>query len=313
MYYKNWETTIYCDGYPVDEYCARIENSTTVSCWIPSEAGKKFEVHWRNELDEVASADCYMDGRCMGCSATMPWRRGRRWGVRTGAETFSPYQFTPLVVTDDEDVANPDACGIEDLGVVEVRVCRVVHEYRRFAKPYRPRYFPERGPIHERSKKAGTHCVSLGDGVRCPPHTSPPTKVVYLDRQDRPYIRFIFRYRPRALLQAEGIMPCGIRSSARQAEADMTRSAPAPDAGPYARRVDGGPSTQRADAIPTAQQREPLVKEEVLSSPNPAGVVLDLAAAAQTGTKRIKREEVGRSRTSAINVDVEVIDLTMED
>ncbi|EPS95253.1 hypothetical protein FOMPIDRAFT_162455 [Fomitopsis schrenkii] len=95
---------------------------------------------------------------------------------------------------------------------MEVRVYRIRFSdepYRRPGRRHHPREVAEQAPVHERSKKAGSHCVKLGDGKWCEPldgATAGPRKV-YIDDVQHPYIRFIFRYQPRAMLQAHGIIP----------------------------------------------------------------------------------------------------------
>ncbi|KAI0643771.1 hypothetical protein C8Q79DRAFT_153488 [Trametes meyenii] len=65
------------------------------------------------------------------------------------------------------------------------------------------RRVPETGPVHEKSKKAGVHTVSFGDAENC--ENSYVYKPIGLEKE--PFATFIFRYRPIALLQANGIVP----------------------------------------------------------------------------------------------------------
>ncbi|OCH88412.1 hypothetical protein OBBRIDRAFT_758187 [Obba rivulosa] len=209
MYLRAWETWIYCDGEPLEEFAVKVENYNTISCYIASEAGKQFEVQWKSYLDVLASADCYMDGRCMGAGRTRPRKNGFKGYARTGPETRQPFQFASLTLTDDDDVASPDDPTTQDLGVIEVRVCRVELKYESVYRTFRPRNVESRGPVHERSKKAGLHCVSLGPELWTPQtsNTRPPDSVRYIDKSDSPYLRFIFRYRPLAHLKADRIVP----------------------------------------------------------------------------------------------------------
>ncbi|KAH9913908.1 hypothetical protein B0H21DRAFT_772557, partial [Amylocystis lapponica] len=52
----------------------------------------------------------------------------------------------------------------------------------------------------------------LGTEVRCNAQT-PSNKVTYIDKPDEPYVKFIFRYRPREFLKADGIATVPIMSS----------------------------------------------------------------------------------------------------
>lgn len=121
----------------------------------------------------------------MGCSRTGPGRRGSRWGIRTDADVRQPFQFAPLILTgrqdsdsrtclhlscplflnvaflvDDDEIADPDDGSVANLGIIEVRVYRVTQSFQPRMSEYKTRPAPERVPVHERSKKAGTHVVS---------------------------------------------------------------------------------------------------------------------------------------------------------
>ncbi|KAH9913907.1 hypothetical protein B0H21DRAFT_772555 [Amylocystis lapponica] len=145
-----------------------------------------------------------MDGHPMGRTTVMPRRTGSRQGVRTGPTTRVLFRFAPLVVTDDDGLVDPRYANIADLGTIEVRIYRVIKRSDRTAFKFHVVSPP--GPIHERSKKAGAHCVALGEEVRCSTQTT-THKATYIDKRNEPYVRFMFHYRPRELLEADGIVP----------------------------------------------------------------------------------------------------------
>ncbi|PIL23299.1 hypothetical protein GSI_14609 [Ganoderma sinense ZZ0214-1] len=62
------------------------------------------------------------------------------------------------------------------------------------------------GAVNERSKKAGVHCVSLGAN-RQVPLSKTQSSSTPLNPREGNVAKFIFRYRPRGLLQAQGIIP----------------------------------------------------------------------------------------------------------
>lgn len=140
-------------------------------------------------------------------------------------------------------------------------------------------------------------------------------KFHYLDKPDNPYIRFVFRYRPKEILQADGIMPLDVP------EEDSTDI----------RRPLGPANGKRADgfddngAPPSKRPRHTSVKEE----PIPLHDVQDVDGDADE-IEAILRAESVKSEPSAvpaqllnvdiptrrqivIDVDNDVIDLTMED
>lgn len=59
-----------------------------------------------------------------------------------------------LRITDDDGAA----MALDTLGTIELRVFHIHAETR--SKPFRPSAFDGVGAVHERSKKAGAHCVS---------------------------------------------------------------------------------------------------------------------------------------------------------
>ena len=104
-----------------------------------------------------------------------------------------------------------------DLGVIKVEVFKIVNKVpRRQPKMHSRSRFQPIGVVHERSKKAGTHCIgcvppsgpdtlgqytdttnpfmlSLGEGRKIPPPR--PSKWLILTNRE-PFATFLFRYRP---------------------------------------------------------------------------------------------------------------------
>lgn len=61
--------------------------------------------------------------------------------------------------------------------------------------------------VHEKSKKAGTHTTQLGKQEVSKRHSKAIKTEPYTRSDTTPWVSFEFRYRPAAILQAEGIMP----------------------------------------------------------------------------------------------------------
>lgn len=59
----------------------------------------------------------------------------------------------------DDDAALGKAANLEKLGTIELRVFHIREQTGR-ERPFRPRAFTGVGTVHERSKKAGAHCVT---------------------------------------------------------------------------------------------------------------------------------------------------------
>ncbi|TFK92352.1 DUF1769-domain-containing protein [Polyporus arcularius HHB13444] len=149
-------------GQPLPEYQVEVgEDDSVVTCYIPSESGKEFSICWKDHNGPMAnhtSMRTFVDGVRAGGKRCYPGVSGKRDGVRTeSAHVYHPFQFAPLQTTDDEDAL----CGVgasEQLGTIELRVVHI-HPHVRSA-PFKPATFAGVSRVHERSKKAGAHCVT---------------------------------------------------------------------------------------------------------------------------------------------------------
>ncbi|GBE80121.1 hypothetical protein BKA93DRAFT_747899 [Sparassis latifolia] len=203
-----------CDATPMDQYATQLEtqpNGRTrrpkqmgmASCYVPSVAGKTFSIAVINMRTDVSvSVNCYLDGRCVHGMLFAPGVQHISHGVYVSETDYRPYRFADLQVTDDEAIANPKDPNYEDLGMIEIQVLRV-----RQGKSVHANIgdTAESRPVHERSKKAGTHRVSFGNKVRGAKATW--VDITYIDSVEEPFATFKFFYRPRTLLQAQGIIP----------------------------------------------------------------------------------------------------------
>ncbi|EPS95264.1 hypothetical protein FOMPIDRAFT_92811 [Fomitopsis schrenkii] len=196
---------------------------------------------------------------------------------------------------DDEEAAKDLACEGQ-LGEIQTRIVRVEPGEPIEWTPSTVNETQNFGVIHESVKKVGMHCVSFGATVPIPRRKV--YNVVYIDKVSSPYITFTFRYRPRAILQAEGIIepdpipdrqptrsprspteplpPRETRSPTARGEsleAEHLREQPdepSPSTRPKKRRRRGRPSSTSAespdgDASPVAKPEDeatPSVKEE---------------------------------------------------
>ncbi|RDX42452.1 hypothetical protein OH76DRAFT_1411130 [Lentinus brumalis] len=200
------EVWLTCNGEPLPEFSSTSTDRAS-TCLIPSRAGESFVVRYRNHGRELVRFDLRMDGSPAGKRVCWPNKKGSTSGIRTGAETLQFFQFSSLVTTDDDDAPNLDDDG--RVGVIHVSVVRISRRDR-VRKPSAPGHhtsgFRSVGVVHERSKKAGSHCVSLGHARQVEPRSAVEWKMS-VDPREEPLAYFTFRYRPEAVLQAEGFMP----------------------------------------------------------------------------------------------------------
>ena len=117
-----------------------------------------------------------IDGRRMGRDHGRPFKEGSRVGVRCKQDERMPFVFSDLVLRgnhcfypslvldytslqhSDDDTLDIDVLALTQLGRIEVTVNRTIYlghgDSTRYTIPN------DIGPIHEKSKKAGGHCVS---------------------------------------------------------------------------------------------------------------------------------------------------------
>ncbi|KAI0754338.1 hypothetical protein C8Q80DRAFT_362391 [Daedaleopsis nitida] len=203
MQLKGYEVWISCDGSALPEYQVRNEgDGKTVTCFVPSESGKTFAIEWRDRNKKThLRLSTKIDGKEAGGNRCNPGGKGSRWGVRANPTTRLPFKFANLQTTDDDEVLGSPSHA--HLGEIEVGVLRIRAEYR--SVPHSWTKFQPVGAVHERSKKAGVHSVSLGEECRVATKRI-QTNSTPLVHGEGDVAKFIFRYRPRALLQAQGII-----------------------------------------------------------------------------------------------------------
>ncbi|KAG1821577.1 uncharacterized protein BJ212DRAFT_906604 [Suillus subaureus] len=232
--YTAW---ISVDGQPLDTYAVETSLATNeVTCWIPSEAGKEFSVHCQNTsapgLDTIG-AFVYIDGQ--GCHGSL----FERWNVNhtvkfshafVSDRITKPFVFSTVRLTDEDEFADVSSA---DLGQIQVRVCKVV--LGEYYDPAQNQLQTEH-KVHERSKKAVTHCVGLGKETMIP-----QTMLRKSQSIGQPLAKFTFKYRDRSLcyvfysllrsqhllvdlLKANGIVPvpAPLKRKASQEIIDLT-------------------------------------------------------------------------------------------
>ncbi|KAI0786157.1 hypothetical protein C8Q75DRAFT_282822 [Abortiporus biennis] len=193
----------------LEEYGTEKTSDNSVVCYIPSKEGQRFSLkvkHGDITTDMPYVFYLYIDGVLCngrlcpaGCSETQK-------GIPVSPTTIKPFIFSAMTLTDDESVLNTDRRKAwAQLGTIDVVVCRVLSE-KDIPVGSRTRTNLDSGPVHELSKKSGSHRTKLGDAVTSNVPLSSCT-VTTLESRKAPYAKFTFHYRPRALLQAQGIIP----------------------------------------------------------------------------------------------------------
>ncbi|KAI0068654.1 hypothetical protein BV25DRAFT_22073 [Artomyces pyxidatus] len=203
---RGLEVCLYADGQEIEQYQEDVVDETTIMCFVPSEVGQRFEVyHKQTDMDmayEISMDGRSMEGRTVSGRPIDEQGYTRVEGVYSET-TLQRFSFSQLQLVDDDSVEHSQL-DVDKLGVIDIVARRFENERD---VPYTsPQDIPTIGHVPEKAKKLGGHCVSLGQSevtaermITC--------EVDWLDDVDHPYAKFLFRYQPRDLLRAKGIIP----------------------------------------------------------------------------------------------------------
>ncbi|KAJ7187779.1 hypothetical protein C8R46DRAFT_1340730 [Mycena filopes] len=186
LQWKEFSAWIIVDGWrELPEYNVQIsEDEKTVTCWVPSEVGKKFSVCFQtSSFSQEIGGYLTMDGTDYGT-------------------TVKPFMFSALALTDDDSFLDSSSAH-PNLGVMQLAITPIAVE-------------PLRGPpldissqtlaklkLHERSKKAVTQQISLAR----PEPLATPIKISKGRRTGPDIVNFFFKYCSLDVLRAKGIAP----------------------------------------------------------------------------------------------------------
>ncbi|KAI6099632.1 hypothetical protein F5141DRAFT_388968 [Pisolithus sp. B1] len=191
------------------EYEVTVDSSgTQATCWIGSEAGKKFSVEWRcHSVKGLASqGSLTVDGISCCKTALSPTDdkvNAASCTAMVDDATRRDLMFCDLQLSDDEDLLGKSVSS--HLGEICLRIVRgTLCWERRWAQGTGSQLTSRSNTYHEKSvKKLTTHCVGFG-----PEQKYPLARMTWkvTPNQDPP-LKFIFKYRPIGILQANGIAP----------------------------------------------------------------------------------------------------------
>ncbi|KAK7690186.1 hypothetical protein QCA50_006837 [Cerrena zonata] len=251
--FRGLSTRILCEGQTLEEYSVSSESDNAIaSCFVISEAGKAFSFEFKHEgeIEEDTIFLVHIDGHLANNRLVRKDRTETLKGAKISPSHNAPLFFSTVQVTDDESAAQSSRIPGE-IGSIEIRIYRVkigpIIETGKFTADLRDKLSDK--PIHETSKKVGSHQVTLGVGI---PHAMRTFSTEYIDSK-QPLVTIKYLYRPREILQAEGILPSSpIRPSKRTLDAAEISS----DEGPSER------SKKQCSAIKVEVKSEPLDNQE---------------------------------------------------
>ncbi|KAF7424055.1 hypothetical protein PC9H_009356 [Pleurotus ostreatus] len=277
------------EGVPTQEYNVEITSDAegpVVTCWIASEEAKTFSV---NLKDASSASTCWTlkaDGVKMKKFYTKPAKKGR-----------------PSETTHDDAYMHRSIDAKFGEITLSVWSTQQVKYRKAQLKTSAPAAAPILGgPIHEKSKKMGGHCISYGQPV---PSLEKGTKssatkleTHYWERV-KCLVTFSFKYRPLALLQANGIAP--LPPAVEPTPASSERSPGPRDHSAEAHAVDTG-------EVDLLRQQLQLIQKRLDEIEKPRSVKRESDAAEQKAHTRRKR--VKTEGPAPVFISGEVIDLT---
>ncbi|KAI0312299.1 hypothetical protein OF83DRAFT_1146833 [Amylostereum chailletii] len=265
---KGYIVHISCDGVEIPQYQVEVVNDRTVSCYIPSEAGKSFVIHYvDNNTDghEGKSIYVHADGRYLqafGTTAGVSGSISHQYDM--SVVTRRAFRFSKVELVQDDTNRDIDDSSRTQTGLIEVSILRAISHLGPSPGSARKSHEADDG-LHapEKSKLIGFNHVSLGKQESYTPlehkiHWTHPT-----DTQINPYVAFHFRHRPAELLQAMDIMPRPkVRTPEPSAPVPQRRARPSQEMNgrDKKRRRVTKYTTQRTST--GTRSRSPVVKDE---------------------------------------------------
>lgn len=310
LQHNDFSAWIETEGIPTQEYNIEITSDAevpVVTCWIASEEAKTFSV---NLKDASSASTCWAlkaDGVKMKKFYAKPAKKGHPSEIThsmrdmaVSATERSPFMFSKITTTDDDAYMHRSVDAKFGEITLSVWSTQQVKYRKAQLKTSAPAVAPVLGgPIHEKSKKMGGHCISYGQPVpileKGTKGSAPKLETHYWERV-KCLVSFSFKYRPLALLQANGIAPLP-----PAVEASSERSPGPRDHSAQAHPIDTG-------EVDLLRQQLQLIQKRLDEIDKPRGVKRESDAAEQKAHTRRKR--VKTEGPAPVFISGEVIDLT---
>ncbi|KAF9009335.1 hypothetical protein BDZ89DRAFT_1078499 [Hymenopellis radicata] len=192
------------DGNRAEEYGVEIsEEGRNATCWIASEVGKNFEISVEDVPICPSSYRLKVDGaEARGKVAqSKDKKRVRTWrGQPISPTEIRPFVFSPIKLSDDDTLLDKiDFPSSQDLGTIVLYGghCDLLKETQ-----YKFQDISTVHSVHERMKKGVDHQITFGT-----PQGFASPRFGFRTKITGGEFSFTFKYRPLALLQANGIAP----------------------------------------------------------------------------------------------------------
>ncbi|KAF9232955.1 hypothetical protein BU15DRAFT_80643 [Melanogaster broomeanus] len=211
LQYKSFRAGICVDGEFLKVYDVEtLPEEDKVTCWIASEAGKNFAVVWQDRSftrNFDLSGEVRVDGSFAGGLLLRSPVPGQAISpishtatlryIKTSATTVRPLAFSKLHLTDEDQYLKSAPLELGEISITMRPVAVAGIGPQQIIGPNLDT------KVHERAKKAFSHCVGLGDEIVVPAQRA--VDVRPLTRT--PSVTFVFKYRALDRLMADGIAP----------------------------------------------------------------------------------------------------------
>lgn len=211
--YRGFTAWISCNNVPLPEFEV-VENEAVhrVTCWIPSIAGQRFSIHWRDEGGGIdTAAYINLDGTVVSGRFLFGHGEASRDGFRTGATTERPFMFMKVDESSEPRLPPKQA---NETGTIILRIKRIKRTTSKVANRIQPT------PV-EVASRTREHCIGYGpERDTYEQYSTTWSFEPYDASSPGSYATFVFRYRSAEFLASEGIITSTELPIATLAEAE---------------------------------------------------------------------------------------------
>ncbi|KAK7689379.1 hypothetical protein QCA50_007171 [Cerrena zonata] len=291
------------DEQPLEEHAVQMDDGTTRSCFVASEEGKAFSIEIGNlSAYEHVVFEMLVDGTQIDSFLLENGDWKVRSSVKISSQTCKPLVFSKIVTSDDDDALDsPTELG--SLGTIEFRVWWVQKMMKRDPTDDWEKKLPDT-PISERAKVSTSHRISLG------PPTAKQKGIRQIVRQMEPdkgpVARLIFRYRPKNVLQAEGIFNITRENPVQEPTSPRNLKRPAPAEKPSDEECsERARKLRRTSSVSLEVKREPAPNRtphsiSELSATEEVVVLREQVRTMQERLDRLERERTVKAEFSQV-------------
>ncbi|VDC03486.1 unnamed protein product [Peniophora sp. CBMAI 1063] len=298
--FRGYSVHVQSEGKELPQFQVEEVDERTITCWMPSEAGKTFAVrcstvHPHDHVYKCVYLDA--DGRELSSVADEDNNARTISHRRISNSSKQEFFFSEVTLNPDDGDHDTVTRSLKDLAVIEAEIWPAERIKRDVPLVVVGAGRVPDGDVSlsERSKLIGANHVKYGPELYCAPQLS---HHVYKIQGHEPYAIFRFKHRPPAVLQAMGIMPRDQESIAPVVASSSEL---------IAREQSGSPS----DTVGRARKRK-RVKEEVLDVQHTANNGLEAKRRRIKAKIAAERAEAAthEAKALALEADLEELEAT---